>query len=91
MGNTRANYNWKNTGFPVVYDKSTAESIVPMFPVVFYYDFLGAAGGDIFDGTITWNVVDVGDATEAIVADSANGQFLLHLAATNEAEDAVLY
>jgi len=91
MSKTLAKYNFKNSGFPMVYDKATAESVLGMFPIVFVEDFLGAAGGGPFDGTINWNVVDVGDATEAIVADSANGQFLLHLAATNEAEDAVLY
>jgi len=92
MGKTRANYNWKETGFPVVYDKTTVESIKPMFPVVFYDDFIGAAGGSVFGGTMIWNVVDVGaTATAAIVANSSGGQFLLHLAAVNEAEDAVLY
>jgi len=91
MGNTKAKYNFKESGFPMVYDKATFESVLGMFPVVFYDDFIGAAGGSIFDGTIRWAVIDVGDATEAIVADSANGQFLLHLAATSEAEDAVLY
>ena len=91
MGKTRANYNWKNTGFPVVYDKTTGEAIVPMFPIVFIEDFLGVAGGGPFDGTTVWNVVDQGAATEAIVADSDNGQFLLHLTSASEAQDAVLY
>lgn len=91
MSKTLAKYNFKSSGFPLVYDKSTFESLVPMFPIVFYDDFVGAAGGSVFDGTSIWNVVDVGGATEAIVADSANGQFLLHIAATGEAEDAVLY
>jgi len=94
MSKTLAKYNWKSSGFPVVYDKATAESIVPMFPVVFMDDFLGAAGGSVFDGTMIWNVVKVGTSTNetaAIVADSANGQFLLHIAADDEAEDVVLY
>lgn len=88
---TKCEYNWHKSGRQVFYDGSTFETLKAMFPVVFYEDFLGAAGGGPFDGTLIWNVVDVGDATEAIVADSANGQFLLHLAATDEAEDAVLY
>ena len=91
MSKTLAKYNWKESGFPVVYDKSTFESLIPMFPIVFMEDFLGATGGGPFDGSAIWNVVDVGGATEAIVANSANGQFLLHIHATGEAEDAVLY
>ena len=91
MGKTLAKYNFKNSGFPMVYDKATAESVLGMFPVVFYDDFIGNAGGDIFDGTIKWAVVDVGDATEAIVANSYCGEFLLHLHVTTEDEDAVLY
>jgi len=84
-------WNWQNTGHQVWYDKSTFETLKTSYPLYFYDDFLGAAGGSVFDGTQIWNVVDVNDATEAIVADSSNGQFLLHLAATSQAEDAVLY
>ena len=75
----------------IFYDDVTGETIQANYAIQFVEDFLGAAGGSAFDGTEIWNVVDVGGATEAIVADSSNGQFLLHLAATNEAEDAVLY
>ena len=91
MGKTLAKYNFKNSGFPMVYEKSTYESLVGMFPVVFYDDFIGNAGGSVFDGTMIWAVVDVNDATEAIVANSSNGEFLLHLHVTVEDEDAVLY
>jgi len=42
MGKTLAKYNFKNSGFPMVYEKSTFESLVGMFPVVFYDDFIGA-------------------------------------------------
>ena len=91
MGRVKCEYNWQNTGRQVFYDGSTFETLMTGFPVQYVEDFLGVAGGGPFDGTTKWNVVDVGDATEAIVADSSNGQFLLHLAATNEAEDAVLY
>ena len=38
-----------------------------------------------------WATVDVGDATEAIVDDEHGGVVALAIAATNEAEDAVLY
>jgi len=84
-------WNWHDTGHQVWYDKSTFETLQTTYPLQFVEDFNGAAGGSVFDGTMLWNVVDVGAATEAIVADSSGGQFLLHLAVTNEAEDAVLY
>jgi hypothetical protein len=90
MGRIKCEYNWHNTGRQVFYDGSTFETLLTTYPVQFVEDFCGAAV-EPFDGTITWNVVDVNDATAAIVADSSNGQFLLHLAATEEAEDAVLY
>ena len=91
MGRVRCAYNWQGTGKQVFFDASTFETLMNTYPVQFVEDFLGMAGGSVFDGTMIWNVVDVGSATEAIVADSSNGQFLLHLAADNEAEDAVLY
>ena len=87
----KCDWNWHNAGHQVWYDKDTFETLKTTYPLQFVEDFTGQAGGSVFDGTMLWNVVDVGDATEAIVADSSNGQFLLHLAATNEAEDAVLY
>jgi len=94
MGKTRANYNWKNTGFPVVYDKTTTESIVPMFPVVFYDDFLG---GDIVlpaTGTVEsgcpWSTLIVANGTAAKVGDAINGVVQLALTAANEAQIAVL-
>jgi len=87
----KANYKDRFGGSLGFYDPVTFETLDIIKPVKFYEDFLGAAGGGPFDGTIVWNVVDVGDATEAISADSANGVFKLHLAATSEAEDAVLY
>ena len=84
-------WNWHNTGQQVWYDKSTYETLKTTYPLYFYEDFLGSAGGSVFDNTMIWQVVDVNDATEAIVADSSNGQFLLHIHTTDEAEDAVLY
>lgn len=89
MGRTRCEYNWHKTGRQVFYDESTFETLMNAFPKQFIEEFKGSAGGSVFDGTMIWNVVDVGDATEAIVADK--DQFLLHLHATSEAEDAVLY
>lgn len=85
-------WNWHGTGQQVWYDKSTYETLKTTYPLYFYDDFLGSAGGSVFDATQIWQVVDVGAlATAAIVADSSNGQFLLHIATTDEAEDAVLY
>lgn len=89
MGKTRCEYNWRNTGRQVFYDGATFETLMNAFPKQFVEEFQGAAGGSVFDGTMIWNVVDVGDATEAIVAD--DDKFLLHIHATDEAEDAVLY
>lgn len=91
MGRIKCEYNWHNTGRQVFYDGVSFETLMSTYPLQYVEDFLGVAGGGPFDGTTGWNVVDVGNATEAIVADSSNGQFLLHLAADNEAEDAVLY
>ncbi len=55
--------------------------------IVFFDDFLGGAVATDEE----WAVVDVGDATEAVVADTHGGEFALTIAATSEAEDAVLY
>jgi len=89
MGKTACKYNWMGTGQQVFYDEVTFETLTNSYSKQFVEEFQGAAGGSVFDGTMTWNVVDVGDATEAIVADK--DQFLLHLHATSEAEDAVLF
>lgn len=83
--------NWHDTGHLVIYNPITFETLLTSYPLVFHEDFLGNAGGDLFNGTIRWNIVDVANATEAIVADSPNGEFLLHIATNDEAEDAVLY
>ena len=86
-------WNWHNTGHQVWYNKSTYETLKTSYPLYFYDDFTGVAGGSpIAAGTATWAVVDVAGATEAIVADSSNGVFRLYLnAGGNEDEDAVLY
>lgn len=87
-------WNWHGTGHQVWYDKTTFETLQTTYPLQFVEDFLGDEGGDIFDGTITWNTLEVGTSTNptvAIVDNASNGQFLLHLAADDEAEDVVLY
>ena len=89
MGRVKSKYNWHDSGRLVFYDDISFETLWTTYPVQFVEDFLGTA--ILSDGTTIWNKVDVGAATEAIVTDSSNGQFLLHLAANDEAEDAVLY
>lgn len=94
MGNVKCEYNWHNTGRQVFYDGTTFETLMNGFPLQFIEDFLGQTGGDLFAATGIWNIVKVGVGTletAAIVADSSNGQFLLHMAVTDEAEDTVLY
>lgn len=87
-------WNWHNTGHQVWYDDSTFETLQSTYPLQFYDDFLGSAGGSVFDGTEIWNVLEVSvttNVTTAIVADSSGGHFLLHLTADVEVQDAILY
>ena len=91
MSGIACKWNWHNTGHQVWYDKSTYETLKTSYPLYFYDDFTGAAGGSPMAGTAIWDIVEVGSGTSAIVANSSNGQWLLHLATTSEAEDAVLY
>jgi len=94
MGRTLAKYNYFDTGFPVVYDKTNAESLVTMFPVTFYDDFLGS---DVaFPGTGTaeagckWSMVLGLGGLVAKVADGLNGIVSLALSNADEAQIAVL-
>ena len=83
-------------GIPCMFDTTSKEYVPFGAPVHFYDDFLGANGlaaipaASSEEAGVPWAVVDVGDATQAFGADGANGAVLLHLAATSEAEDAVL-
>lgn len=74
-------------GYPLIRDASTRQILHAQTPLVFHEDFLGTG---LWDGTTKWAVVDVGAATEAVVADSAGGVFKLTLTAADEAQDAVL-
>ena len=92
MGRTRCKYNWMGTGQQVFYDESTHETLMNSYSKQFVEEFKGAAGGSVFDGTMIWNVIEVGVSTNptvAVVADK--DQFLLHLSADSEAQDVVLY
>ena len=69
-------WNWHNTGHQVWYDDSTFETLQSTYPLQFYDDFLGSAGGSVFDDTMIWGILDVsavGTVTTAIAADSSNG------------------
>ncbi|MBA7541321.1 hypothetical protein ES705_33632 [subsurface metagenome] len=96
MSRTRAKYNWFNTGFPLVYDKSTQESLVPMFPIIFYDDFIGADVAFPATGTAEagckWGQVIVGAAPPTVtkVADEINGVAALALTNADQAQIAVL-
>jgi len=97
MGKTLAKYNFKNSGFPMVYEKSTFESLVGMFPVVFYDDFIGAdvvipASGSVESGC-KWSSKIVGAAppTVAKTADGVNGMVLNSLTSADQKQDAALH
>jgi hypothetical protein len=67
-----------------VYESTTGETVQPLAPVVWYDDFLG----DAIDAR--WATVDVGNATQALLADQSSGICRLALTSTDEAQDAVL-
>ena len=87
-------WNWHNTGHQVWYDDQTFETLENTYPLQYYDDFLGVAGGQVFDGTYDWNILKVaaaGTPLVEIVANSVNGEFQLTLDGQNEAQDVVLY
>ncbi len=95
MSKTRAKYNWFNTGFPLVYDRVTQESLIPMFPIMFYDDFLGA---DLVIPTSgesgckwTAKIVGIAPPTVAKSANVVNGMVLCSLTSDDQKQDAVLY
>jgi hypothetical protein len=74
------------------YVPGTQETIFVPAPVWGYWDFDGILGGDPFDGTITWSVVEVNINTAiAQLADQPCGVMTMIIDADNNAEDAVLY
>ncbi|CCJ07092.1 hypothetical protein [Methylocystis sp. SC2] len=68
-------------GILTFFDRTTRETVLPLAPVFFEDDFLGPA----LD-TTKWTALDTGAATEAVVADLANGAVGLALDATNEVQ-----
>jgi len=90
-------FNFKMyNGIPCMVDTTTKEYVPFGAPVHFYEDFLGAGGLQAIpaDGSSIsanpWTMLEVGDATVAVVANGANGAVLLHTHVTTEAEDATL-
>lgn len=63
------------------FDNIKQERVLPVAPVMFYDDFLGNA-----INSTNWGTRDTGAATEAVVADAANGVVGLALDATNEVQ-----
>ncbi|MBS4019543.1 MAG: hypothetical protein KGZ68_15050 [Dechloromonas sp.] len=68
-------------GVLTFFDRTTRETVLPVSPVFFEDDFLGPALN-----TTKWTALDTGAATEAVVADLANGAVGLALDATNEVQ-----
>jgi hypothetical protein len=93
---TTTGSRWKD-GILQFYNTVTGETVAPAADVIFCDDFLGANGlagmpaaGSAESG-VQWTGLDVGDATNAFVADGANGLYQLHMHVTDEAEDSTLY
>ena len=86
---TKSKYVRSNLEF---FDSVTHERVLPVAPLVWIDDFLGYQAATSETGsTGPWLTVDVGGATQGLKANEPNGAFELALAATSEAEDAVLY
>jgi hypothetical protein len=72
----------------VFFDSANSnETVLPVADVVFYDDFIGQA----YDSTHNWTAKDTGAATEALVANAANGVFALTLTNANEKQEAGIY
>lgn len=85
MGSTKAKYD---NGILSFYDSASYEQVSPQAACVFYDDFLGTSGLKTASNGANWTAIDTGDATEALVANTANGIVALTLAATSEKEEA---
>ena len=83
---------WVN-GILTYYDSQTQEQLLPIAPIVFYDDFLGA---DLMvtetGSTGPWATVEVAlNTAMGVSADVANGVLAAIIDADSNAEDAVLY
>lgn len=92
---TRSKYNAGRLEF---IENTTHERVLPLAPIVFYDDFIGAgwqavpAAGSASNG-YQWvkKIVGAGPPTVAGVANGAGGQIACTLTATSEKQDAMLY
>jgi hypothetical protein len=74
---------WSN-GILIFFEATTHETVLPVAPILFQDDFVSAVDA-------RWTAKDTGAATEALVADTANGVLGLALDATNEKQEAGYY
>ena len=93
---TRSKYR---TGIETFYEDLTYETVFPMAPLLFGDDFIGAghqagvpaAGSPVAGYPWVKKIVGSAPPTVALISNAQGGQIQLALAATNEAEDCVLY
>lgn len=94
MMNTRAR---TVAGVETFYDSLTFETVMPMSPLFFEDDFLGARGTVIPTSAtagepwVSKTVKSAGTPTVTAVANAAGGQVACALDATSEKQDAILY
>jgi len=82
---TKSKWRGGNLAF---YDNSTHETVGPMAPLVYKEDFLGTT---LIAGATEWLAKDIhAEATEANVANAAEGVFRLHIGAGNAEQEAGL-
>ena len=71
MGKTRCEYNWQKTGRQVFFDGSSFETLIPMYPVVMFDDFLGIA----VDATNDWAEATEGTSNAQDIVAGVNGLY----------------
>jgi len=90
----RCDYPWYGTGHQAFYDGVTFETLLPMYPILFYDDFIGAdvvipASGAPESGC-KWTKKIVGSATVGVIANGVNGLIECALTADSEKQDGAL-
>jgi len=74
MGQVKCAYNWQNTGRQCFYDAATFETIMPMFPVYFYDDFIHPA----VDATNDWTEATEGTSNAQDITAAVNGYYRIN-------------
>jgi len=87
MGQVGCNYSKFGHGRQVFYDKSNGETIMPMYPVSVYDDFLGEAYNTTFWGTTETDI----NTAPALVGDAVNGVIQLTLDSDDITQIAALH